>query len=136
MVVLDPLIDARWDADYLTTDEREFLNVAKASRSCMLFVDESGHMVGQYNDSMFWLATMARHWGHSSHFCTQRAQQLSPTVRTQCSRLLLFNCAATDAKLLADEWNRPELREAHSLAKGEYFSVGRFGQLERGSLFR
>ena len=135
VAVLDPLRDERWRADFLTTDDHEFLAVAKASRSCMLFVDESGQTIGRYQESMFWLATMARHWGHCSHFLSQRAQQVSPTVRTQCGRLFLFNCSATDAKILADEWNKPELREANSLAKGEYFSVSRFAATERHQLF-
>lgn len=134
VAVLDPLADQRWDADYVTADAGAFLATARASRSLMLFADESGHTIGQHNDELFWLATQARHWGHSTHFVVQRAQQLAKTVRDQCGALFLFNCSFTDAKLLADEWNRPPLREAHTLTKGEYFHAQRFGDLRRHRL--
>lgn len=128
------MYDNRWGADYQTTDGAAFLATLRQSRRCMVFVDESGSAIGRFNDEMFWLGTQARHWGHSCHFLTQRAQMLSPTVRTQVQRLFLFNCSAVDAKLLADEWNRPELREAHQLGRGEYYDVPRFGPARRGRL--
>ena len=69
-LVLDPLGDPRWNAEYQTTDEAAFLVTAKNSWQCALFIDESGEMVGRYKDSMFWLATQARHRAHRSHFIT------------------------------------------------------------------
>jgi len=135
VLVLDAMRDPRWPGQVFT-DRDEFLDVVTRSRRCMVFVDEAGEAVGQYERQMFWLATRGRHAGHSCHFITQRAQQLSPTVRLQASYLGLFNCGASDARLLSDEWNRPELREANTLAKGQYFWTGRFSTLEKRKLWR
>jgi len=134
-LVLDPLADPDWCADYQTRNASEFLQVVKNSESCAVFIDESGESVGRYNDEMFWLATRGRHYGHICHFISQRGQQISKTVRDQCGRLYLFNCSLSDAKLLADEWNKEELRKAHTLAKGEFFIVQRFGEVKRAKLF-
>jgi len=137
IIVLDPLIDPRWKADFITNDEEQFLSVVKSpkTRSCQIFIDESGESIGRYNSNMFFLATRARHYGHNSHFISQRGSQLSKTVRDQCSILVLFNCSFTDAKNLSDEWNRPELKNASQLQQGEYFYVPRFGALQKRRLF-
>lgn len=137
VIVLDPLLDPRWQADFLTSDRAEFLAIVQhpETRSCAIFIDESGEMIGQYSDEMFWLATRARHYGHNSHFISQRAKQISPTVRNQCSYLALFCCSFDDSKELANEFNRPYLKEAHSLAKGEYFLVPRWGESTKNNVF-
>ena len=130
-IVLDPLNDPEWAADYQTDQKDDFLAVVKQSRKCALFVDESGEQIGHYSDEMFWLATRARHYGHKSYFLSQRAQQISPTVRTQCSTLALFNVSKKDAEILADDFNRPELKEANQLRQFEFFLVNRFGPTRR-----
>lgn len=134
-LVLDPLNDPDWQADYQTRDPAEFLRVVKNSESCAVFVDESGQSVGRFDTEMFWLATQGRHFGHMCHFISQRGQQIAKTVRDQCGRLYLFNCSLSDAKMLADEWNKEELRQAHTLEKGEFFIVQRFGAVKRAKLF-
>ena len=133
-IILDPMRDPRWPSEYLFTDSRQFLELCAKSTHCALFLDESGDTIGRYNDEMFWLATKARHYGHRSHFICQRPSQLSPTVRTQCSYMYLFNVGISDAKILADEWGKPELREANTLGRGEYFAVERFGPLQRSKI--
>ncbi|HKI68326.1 MAG TPA: type IV secretory system conjugative DNA transfer family protein [Verrucomicrobiae bacterium] len=130
-IVLDPLHDPGWEADLQTADQYEFMETARLSRQCALFIDESGEMIGRYNDAMFWLATRARHYGHKSHFITQRAAQLSKTVRDQCSSLFLFCVSMDDAKVMANEFNRPELREANTLLRFQCFFVSRFGPVQR-----
>lgn len=136
-IVLDPMCDQRWQADFQTTDQDEFLAIVQnpGTRSCALFIDESGEEIGQYKKEMFWLATRGRHYGHNSHFITQRATQLSPTVRDQCSYLFLFNSSIDDCTQLAKEFNRLELKNANSLAKGEYFQCPRWGELQRLRVF-
>lgn len=133
-IVLDPLLDPQWPADLVTADPGQFLGTCRLSRSCALFVDESGEVIGQYEREMFWLATRARHHGHKSHFITQRASMLSPTVRGQCSHLFCFAVSMDDAKILAAEWNRPELKEANTLQQFEYFYAPRFGATKRMKL--
>lgn len=125
--VLDPIRDPAWPCDYLTTDPAAFLETVRQSWECALFVDESGEMIGRYNDSMFWCATQARHRGHRSHFITQRPAQLAKTVRDQCTRLCLFAVSPYDAKILADEWNKPQIAAAPDLPAGTFFDVQRFG---------
>lgn len=134
VIVCDPLHDPGWNADFVTGDAREFLAVAERNKSCALFLDESGETVGRYNDEMFWLATRARHYGHKSHFVTQRGMQLGKIVRDQCRHLFCFCVSFDDAKLLANEYNKPQLKEAHTLKQFEYFYTSRFGDLKRFSI--
>ena len=140
-IVLDPLQDPGWsdtpDSDlfFQTTDKDQFLASVKASQRCAVFIDESGESVGQYDTQMHWLATRGRHYGHNCHFLSQRGQQIAKTVRDQCGRLYLFCCSFTDGKILADEWNKPELRDASELPQGEFFIVQRFGGTEIASAF-
>lgn len=134
VIVLDPLHD-KWDCDYQTSDKNVFLTTVQQNQACAVFIDEGGESVGQYDTEMHWLATRARHYGHATHFISQRGQQLAKTVRDQCSNLFLFNCSSSDAKLLANEWNKPELINANSLQRGEFYRVGRFKEVERMQLF-
>lgn len=127
VMVLDPINDPAWPADYRTTDPAAFLETARASWQCALFLDESGEVVGRYNDQMFWCATQARHRAHRSHFITQRPAQLAKTVRDQCTRLCLFAISPSDAKTLSDEWNKPQLLNAPDLPAGQFYDVQRFG---------
>jgi hypothetical protein len=89
-------------------------------------------MIGQYEKEMFWLATRARHWGHSSIFITQRPAQISPTVRDQCGMLFLFRVSRDDAVTLARDWTREELAQAMTLNQFEYLHATRFGNVTRG----
>ena len=130
-VVLDPLSDPGWNSNYCSTNPVEFLDIVKRSRSCAVFIDESGEMIGHYNDEMFWLATRGRHYGHNCHFITQRPAQISPNVRNQCLKLFLFTVSKDDAKLLSNEWNKPELLEANMLRQFECFSVERFSPVKK-----
>lgn len=129
--VLDPLADPEWNSDFQTTDKAEFLDRVKKSRQCALFIDESGEMVGRYDAEMFWCATQARHWGHRTHFITQRAAQLSPTVRHQCTKLFVFRVGVKDAETLAEEFGQDSVLEAGRLPQFEFLAVSRFGNTER-----
>lgn len=135
VIVLDPLHDPQWQADFQTADPDEFLSVVRQSQRCAVFIDEAGESVGQFDKQMHWLATRARHYGHNSHFLSQRGAQLAKTVRDQCSRLFLFCSSLDDCKIHAREWNKEELKQANSLAVGEYFATGRFTDCKRYSLF-
>lgn len=135
VLVLDPMQNPEWHADYITRDPKEFLVVVWRSQSCMIFVDEAGKAVGRYDEAMMELATMSRHWGHFAHFITQRGAQLSPTVRDQCDYLFLFRSSAKDGKLFAEEFMEDGLAQCATLQRGEYFKMSRFGGLSRHSLF-
>lgn len=134
VIVLDPLRDPRWQADFLTTDAKEFRRVFWQSRSCMAFIDEAGEAIGKYDATMQACVTRGRHWGHSVHVITQRGAQLSPTVRDQCRHLFLFCSSRQDGELLAREWNFNDLATCANLKQGEYFRASRFGGFERKSI--
>lgn len=135
VLVLDPMGDPTWGADYQSDDVDEFLNVFWASRSCAVFIDEAGEAVGQFDKVMHRTATKGRHWGHSVHYISQRGAMIARTVRDQCSHLFLFTTALDDCKLHSNEWNKPELKTGNALKKGEYFHATRFGELSRFNLF-
>jgi hypothetical protein len=134
VLVLDPMRDARWSADFITSDPLEFLRVFWASKRCMAFIDEAGESVGQFDDLMVRTATKGRHWGHSCFYLSQRGALLSRTVRDMCSHLFLFTTSRADCKLHAEEWNKPELLEGSQLKQGAYFHATRFGVLGRGTI--
>lgn len=125
-IVLDPLRDPRWEADYSTTWGSEFLEAARLNRKCALFIDESGETIGRYNPEMLWLATRSRHYGHKSHFITQRAVQLNKTARDQCTTLFLFRVSMDDAKSLSNEFADDALKSATQLNQFEFFHKNRF----------
>lgn len=134
ILVCDPLLDKGWQAELVTSNPQKFLHIAQKSRSCMLYLDESGETVGRYNDEMLWLATRARHYGHISHFITQRVVLLNRTVRDQCSKLFLFRVSANDAKTLADDWANTSLLDAASLNRFEFIYCHRFGTTKKFAL--
>ena len=132
-VVLDPILDGRWPTRWLTADPEEFTSWAATSRSCALWIDESGETIGQYHRELFWAATRARHLGHLSHFLTQRPAQLSPTVRNQCSRLYCFGLQSlNDCKSVAQDWGRTPESQAAIFQLAAY-PAGRFLYITRFS---
>jgi hypothetical protein len=124
--VLTSVWDA-WDADFLTDDKDEFLKAFWESRSLIVFVDEGGETVGRYDETMKATATRGRHYGHSCYYIVQASREINPTIREQCTQLFLFNCGRKTAETLAEDWNQPELANAPSLLKGEYYRCLRFG---------
>lgn len=128
VIVLDPLRDPAWQADFITDDQEEFLDVFWRSRSCAAFLDEGGESVGRYDLAMQKTATRGRHCGHSCHYIAQKATQLAPIVRDQCSYLYLYTSGLTSCKMLAEEFNKPELLNATQLQRYSYFFASRFGQ--------
>jgi hypothetical protein len=134
VLVMDPLKDPRWNCDFITADQDEFLDVFWRSRQCMAFLDEGGKSVGRYNYAMQETAAMGRHWGHSCHYISQDPTQLAPIVRDQSRHLFLFCASKRVGVKLSEEFNRPELMECGSLAQGEYIRAARFGGVSRHTI--
>lgn len=126
ILVLDPLLNPAWGADFITYKGDVFLDGVFKSQSCAVFVDESGEAIGRYNDAMNTLATRGRQWGHKCHFICQRAQQISKTMRAQCTEAFIFNICREDAKELAQEFNDDMIKDAYLLKQGEFLWVRRF----------
>ncbi len=130
--VLDPDKRQEWQADFITDDPEFFLETCKLNQRAALFVDEGGVTIGRYAGSSQWLATNARKWGHKAHFIAQRAQQIDPNVRNQCTSIFLFKQSVDDAKILSKDFVAPQLIDACNLKKGEYLcKVGVDGEVKK-----
>lgn len=136
VIVLDPLADEGWHADFCTDDPNVFLSIYWDSRRCAVFIDEAGDVAGHYDNAMIMTAKRGRHWGHINHYLTQRGAEISPTIRNNCGRLFLFTTHGEDCKIHAREWNNPTLLQGPTLPQGDYFTTSRFGDVQRGSAFR
>jgi hypothetical protein len=132
--VLDPLGDPTFKADYQTKDSNEFLRFAFQQKGYILIVDESGQAIGKYNEPMIALATTVRHKGNFSFFACHSVTTLPPVIRSQCSNVFLFQCSRTNFKMVADEWDQPDLMKLGKLGVGEFYFVPKFGEISRGRI--
>ena len=137
VLLLDPLRDPSYEADFRTTEPGEFMKMAfhPESKKCLLVVDEAGMSIGRYNPEMERLATMSRHFGHQSIFVTQSVVQISPIVRNNCENLVMFATGPQAAKMMSEQFGRPEIMETLNFGKGEYLFVPSFGNCGRGNVF-
>lgn len=135
VIVLDPLNDPEWAADFRCADPKQFLDVFWSSRQCHVFIDEAGDMVGRFDETMQQTATSGRHWGHSCYYISQRGAMVSPTVRAQCRHVFLFASSFKDCKVLSEEYNCPELLQAVDFPAGRYLHKERFKPVEIGELW-
>lgn len=134
-LVLDPILDPQWGADFITADQEHFLEVFWSNTECMAFLDEGGESVGRYDLAMQRTATRGRHRGHVCHYIVQDATQIAPIIRAQCTRLYLFCSPYESGARLARDWNRPQLLECSDLSVGEYFEAVKMGAIKKCSLF-
>mgnify|MGYP005849283253 CR=1 FL=1 len=134
VAILDPLLDPGWEGTLITKEPTEFLHYVKTNKGLILFVDESGSMIGRYNPEMDWLATSSRHMGHSVFFICQRAQQISLTIRAQCSKTYLFASIRQDAEYFADEYNEPTILTAPKMIAGEFYILSSFQQIRKACI--
>lgn len=128
-VVLDPMKDPKWNADFITADPVEFFSLIKDPNRCLncaAFVDESGDSLNKYASDEQFLTTRSRHHGIVAHIIAQRAQQVSVTVRSQCSTLYAFSVSPADAKIYASDFNCDELLKCPTLPQGTCIRVQRF----------
>lgn len=138
VVVLDPLNDPGWNADFMTRNPEEFLALVKDPDKCLqcaLFIDEAGMSLDKYATEYQWLTCQSRHHGHVTHIIAQRAQMISATVRSQCSVLNVFAIGPKDAAVYAEDFNCPTIREASGLSKGEVIHVKRAEPAKRYNIF-
>jgi hypothetical protein len=128
IIVLDPLKDREWPADFLTSDPKQFLKVAKSNKDCYLFIDEAGENCGHWDKEMFWTATRSRHLGHCATFITQRPTMVSPNVRGQCINLAIFSSPLEACVTMSKDFNQKEILEATRFPQGQFLYTSRFGK--------
>ena len=67
------------------------------------FVDEAADILSHSHPENYWLATRGRHYGIHFGFITQRPKLISPSVRSNCTRVFVFRLAKKDlVEVLAD----------------------------------
>ncbi len=134
VLVLDPNQDDGWPVNEggaaaatcrLYRDPIKFLAVAKASRRCVLFVDEGGETIGQGKlaREVVWLTTRSRHWGHRCIVIAQEATLVYKPIRRQCSEAFIFRQAADNARELQGQFAEPRIMEAVNLPPRVFLHV-------------
>lgn len=106
VLVLDPMNDPDWPCDFKTIDREEFMRVALANRRAALFLDEGKDSVG-LGAEMEWITTQSRHWGYRAFLLSQRARQMSLTIRDNCSNMFIFRLGPSDADTLSKDLDSP-----------------------------
>ncbi len=126
VLVLDPNRD-NWPTDdrYIFDDPLRFLQVAKQSQRCALFIDEAGEVIGRgkHAREMQWITTRSRHWGHRVYLICQRATQVELNIRSQCTTGYVFRQSPGDSRALADTFADDKLLAASELQTGEFLHV-------------
>lgn len=107
VIVLEPRRSIRWPCTCQTDNMDQFLDLAKRSRRCALFAEESGRFGRE--QAFSWLFTESRQEGHVFHYLSQYHAQVPPIARTNCLRLSLFLVGQTSAKQWAEDFGQPEI---------------------------
>lgn len=110
------------------------MEALKLNRDCDVFVDEGGETL-QRDDAYQFLATRSRHYGHRVFFIAQRATQLAPIIRKNCTGFYCFRQCGSDCKLLGDDF-AVDISQATQLKKGEYLRYLTLGdEVEKERIF-
>lgn len=128
VLVLDPWGYTDWPCTWQTKNPDEFLYKARRSTGCLLIVDEAGRMIGRGTQArkMEWLLTEARHLGHRTFLCMQRATQIEPIFHDNVEELFLFNVRPSSAEILAESYGDDILLKAPLLPKRWFYHKKRF----------
>lgn len=113
-----------WPADcvsWQTDNPDEFLRMFWAARCCACFMELADADVEAADTRFHKCFTQGRHEGHRCYFLSQRAAQVHPNIRENCTSLFLFAVATKAAKLWADEFNDPALLGASGLNPQQHF---------------
>lgn len=106
---------------------------SNSSEPIFVIVDEAHEMFPTHGRERNWIATKGRHFGFNIIAITQRGAQVSPTLRSQCTRIYLFPCSLTDARFMADEYGNKKLSRANELPALHYYRIDKSG-LAKGRL--
>lgn len=126
VMVLDPIGQQWGDVQYQTTDPLLFLEKVRNSKGCIGIVDECEEALrasSAIERACKYFATMSRNDGHLFYFSAQRALQIPPSYRNQCSWAYAFQQNPADAEELCRLLNRPELRVLPTLPLGTFLHV-------------
>jgi hypothetical protein len=145
VIVYDPTAPASgpnaagWCADYVANGWESFKRLFWRSRHCFVVMDEAADVFERDRYEARSMLRRGRHvdpatggGGHVVALISQRYVGLDKTAREQCSRIYAFNQSPTDAKLLAEDYNSPDLLGVSVLPKFNYLKADRMGGVVRG----
>jgi hypothetical protein len=123
VLVCDPLGIPWPQSTWQTVSAPELLAKAKASRNCVIFIEEASISISRDRD-LSWLFTTSRHAGHKVHVIGQDGASLLPAMRQQLSEIFLFRCHPDLASIWARQFAQEEIANlAPTLNRYEFLHV-------------
>ncbi|HYC70018.1 MAG TPA: hypothetical protein VEB66_02355 [Opitutaceae bacterium] len=107
-------------ASWQTDDPDRFLRMFWAAKSCACFMELADADVEASDTRFHKCFTQGRHEGHRCYFLSQRAAQVHPNIRENCTSLCLFAVSTKAAKLWAEEFADDALLGASALNPAEH----------------
>lgn len=100
----------KWEwkgADFATNSGKELLAFLRREEnySSFVFVDETADSVDRYDKQYNWLAGSSRHFGHTVTFIGHLLTDVSPAIRMNCKRWILFASRRRDFDLAEAEYD-------------------------------
>jgi hypothetical protein len=141
-LILDPL-NGKWGNHRSVSSVEELIKLAKENNDHLLVVDEASISLNAYDREQHWLAKTSRHFGHAAVFIGQSLADVARGIRDQCSRIFIFGCSRTTAKILADEFDDDRILKATNLPKLHFCMIDlgaegkdrvKFGKVDYNSL--
>ena len=139
VLVLDPSC-ARWpQADFVTADTDEYIEMVFSNSRCLLIIDEAAEAIGRAqskdDQNRVKLATRTRHHGHNAIFISQDAVTINSTIRRQCEKLWCFRQSYPSIKTLSQHFANDGIMAATSLKKGECLYADLYGNVSQFNVF-
>ena len=126
-----------WQCFHFTDNVSELVSIVETNKRLNIFIDEAGESLKRNDKEFQFLATRTRHFGHNVFFITQRANQLTPNIRTNCESLYCFKQSFNDASVLAQEFADETIMKVTELPKFYFYEkpfgcqVGKFKKVEK-----
>lgn len=137
VAVLDPLEAPDWHADMQDSDPARFMNRVKKSSRIVVVIDEVAQVCAEHRHRIMveWAATVARNRGILSYFLAQRAMQVHPNIRNQCTNGIIFNQPMADLEEVSKLLNQPDVMQAANFPKGIAALVRPFEKMTKIKVF-
>jgi hypothetical protein len=107
--------------NWQTPDPETFLRKFWRCQNVVAFMEFADAKVEKFDDRFHDCFSQGRHNGIRCYFLSQRAAQVHPTVRENCSGLYLFSCGAKGAAVWAEEMCDDILLGAAGLQPFQFF---------------
>ena len=118
-------------------DKNKFLKYLAKFRDakCSVYIDESADLLGQQDKHNFWILTRGRHYGFNVVLLAQRPKMLAPSVRHQCTRLIMFRVSIDDARIVGQDFGHSDFHTM-DLDRGDFIcAYSGHSTYTRGNVF-